>query len=124
MRLVAGALLSEKARLLDLSDDAIIMRDMEGRIRYWNHGAEEIYGWSRKEAMGKISHLLLQTEFPTPLKQITAELHRGIELGQIAGDLDRAFALSKRIRVNASMGYLVACRQAIRCLHSVGNIAS
>jgi PAS domain S-box-containing protein len=68
--------LSEKARLLDLSHDAIIVRDMAGRIRYWNHGAEELYGWSRKEALGKISHRLLQTKFPTPLKQITEELHR------------------------------------------------
>ena len=68
--------LAEKARLLDLSHDAIIVRDVQGHIRYWNHGAEEMYGWSQKEALGKISHRLLRTEFLTPLKQITAELHR------------------------------------------------
>ncbi len=68
--------LVEKARLLDLTHDAIIVRDLEGHVRYWNHGAEELYGWSRAEALGKISHLLLQTEFPIPLKQMTAELHR------------------------------------------------
>jgi PAS domain S-box-containing protein len=68
--------LSEKARLLDLSHDAIIVRDLKGHIRYWNHGAEELYGWSRKEALGKISHLLLRTEFPIPLKQMADELHR------------------------------------------------
>ena len=68
--------LSEKARLLDLSYDAIIVRDMKGRIRYWNHGAEELYGWSRKEALGKISHRLLHTKYLTPLKQLSEELHR------------------------------------------------
>ena len=68
--------LAEKARLLDLSQDAIIVRDLAGRIRYWNHGAEALYGWSREEALGKISHRLLRTEYPTPLKQITAELLR------------------------------------------------
>ena len=68
--------LSEKARLLDLSHDAIIVRDMEGHIQYWNHGAEELYGWSQKEALGKLSHRLLKTEFPIPLKQMIAELHR------------------------------------------------
>ena len=68
--------LSEKARLLDLSHDAIIVRDVRGRIRYWNHGAEELYGWSRAEALGKISHHLLHTKFLTPLKQLTEELHR------------------------------------------------
>jgi PAS domain S-box-containing protein len=68
--------LAEKARLLDLSHDGIIVRDMAGHIRYWNHGAEELYGWSNKEALGKLSHLLLKTKFPIPLKQMIAELHR------------------------------------------------
>lgn len=68
--------IANKARLLDLSHDAIIVRDMEGHILYWNHGAEELYGWSREEALGKISHRLLKTEFPTPLKQMFAELCR------------------------------------------------
>jgi len=68
--------LAEKARLLDLSHDAIIVRDMKGHIRYWNHGAEELYGWSRKEALGKLSHRLLRTQFPVSLSKMTEELHR------------------------------------------------
>ena len=47
---------------------------------------------------------------------ITAELHRGAELGQVAGDLENAFALTRKIRVGASLGYLQACRQTIRAL--------
>ena len=68
--------LAEKARLLDLSHDAIIVRDMKGHIRYWNHGAEELYGWPRNAVMGKLSHRLLHTKFSVPLKQMTAELLR------------------------------------------------
>ena len=68
--------LREKARLLDLSHDAIIVRDPDGHIRYWNHGAEELYGWSRAEAMGKVSHVLLRTEFPLPMEEMIEELHR------------------------------------------------
>ncbi len=68
--------LAEKARLLDLSNDAIIVRDFEGRILYWNHGAEELYGWSRAEALGQVVHALLQTKFPKPIEQITEELNR------------------------------------------------
>ncbi len=68
--------LREKARLLDLTHDAIIVRDMEGHIRYWNHGAEELYGWSRAEALGKVSHQLLRTEFPSPMEEMVEELNR------------------------------------------------
>lgn len=76
--------LAEKARLLDLTDDAIIVRNAEGRISYWNHGAEVLYGWSREEALGQTSHDLLQTESSMPLDQITEELHRD---GRWTGEL-------------------------------------
>ncbi len=68
--------LAEKARLLDLTQDAIIVRGMEGEVRYWNRGAEELYGWSRAEALGQISHVLLKTEFFVPVEQMLEELHR------------------------------------------------
>ena len=90
--------LAEKARLLDLSHDAIIVRDMEGHIRYWNRGAEELYGWTRDEAMGKVSHLLLHTEFLTPLELMTKELHR---TGQWRGELIHTTRGGKRVTVLA-----------------------
>ncbi len=90
--------LSEKARLLDLSRDAIIVRDLAGCIRYWNHGAEELYGWSRAEAMGKLSHVLLQTKYPIPLKQMTEELHR---TNRWIGELVHTKRNGKRITVFA-----------------------
>ena len=83
-RIATEGELREKARLLDLSHDAIIVRDKEGRISYWNHGAEELYGWSREEALGKVSHRLLRTEFPTPAELMLEELHR---TGRWTGEL-------------------------------------
>lgn len=66
--------LEEQARLLDLSNDAILVRDSEDRIIYWNKGASEIYGYSKEEAVGQISHELFKTIFPLPLDLIRAEL--------------------------------------------------
>lgn len=76
--------LSEQARLLDLSTDAIIVRDLEGVIQFWNRGAEDLYGWPRAEAVGKVKHKLLQTEFSEPLDKIMDRLQRE---GRWAGEL-------------------------------------
>jgi len=68
--------LTERALLLDLSNDAILVRDSDDRITYWNKSASELYGFSGDEAIGRVSHKLLQTEFPEPLERITEQLHR------------------------------------------------
>ena len=54
-----GAKLREQASLLDVATDAILVRDIDGRIAYWNKGAELLYGWTAKEAIGKLADRLL-----------------------------------------------------------------
>ena len=49
----------EQTKLLDLVPDAILVRDMNERIQYWNEGAVHLYGWSRAEALGRKSTELL-----------------------------------------------------------------
>ncbi len=68
--------LAEQARLLDLSNDAIIVRDVNDRITYWNKGATKIYGYTLQEALGEVSHDLLKTEHPEPLPRIYQKLLR------------------------------------------------
>jgi PAS domain S-box-containing protein len=71
----------------ELVDYSVMTRTLEGRINFWNRRAEELYGWKREEAIGKISHNLLQTQFPKPLKEIESELVRN---GQWEGKLVHA----------------------------------
>ncbi len=68
--------LREQARLLDLSNDAIIVRDINDRITYWNKGATKIYGYTLAEAIGEVSDDLLKTEHPEPLSRIYQKLLR------------------------------------------------
>jgi PAS domain S-box-containing protein len=76
--------LAERALLLDLSNDAILVRDGADRITYWNKSASELYGHSLEEALGRVPHELWRTEFPEPLEHINEQLHRD---GRWTGEL-------------------------------------
>ena len=79
--------LRKQAELLNLAHDAIIVRDPESRITFWNPGAEKTYGWTVAEAIGKVTHELLQTTFPGQFAQINAMLLR---TGRWEGELVHA----------------------------------
>ncbi len=62
--------------LVKLASDAILIRDADGTIRFWNAGAERLYGWSAALATGRVSHELLATRFPAPIDEINETLSR------------------------------------------------
>ena len=68
--------LREQAALLDLTHDTVFVRDERDVVVYWNRGAEELYGWTKAEAIGSVAHERMQTVFPAPLPDIMAELAR------------------------------------------------
>ena len=72
----AEATLQEQANLLNLTHDSIFVRDMNGTIRYWNRAAEQLYGWAKEQAVGRVAHDLLATAFPLSLEQIEGDLMR------------------------------------------------
>ena len=80
---------TQQASLLNLTHDTIIARDMSDIITFWNRGAEELFGWSWQEVVGKHSQQLLQTEFPIPIEEIRAELLR---TGRWEGELRKTKA--------------------------------
>lgn len=67
--------LRRQAELLDKAHEPILTWKLGGPIEYWNHGAEELYGLKREDIVGRASHDLLHTVFPsgcTPFETILA----------------------------------------------------
>jgi PAS domain S-box-containing protein len=65
-----------RAELIELASDAIIVRNMDGSIQFWNAGAEALYGWSREEMLGQDMHRILQTVFPVSREEVEAALRK------------------------------------------------
>jgi PAS domain S-box-containing protein len=95
--------LRRQAELLDLAQDAILVRDLDNRITFWNRGAAETYGWTGAEALGQVTHELLQTEFPQPLAEIEGELW---QQGQWQGEMGHTRRQGQRIVVASRWGLL------------------
>jgi len=94
---------TQQASLLNLTHDSIFVRDMDFIISYWNLGAQELYGWPAEEAIGKISHQLLQTVYPISLDDVVKEL---LQTGRWEGELRRTRADGTQL--------IVSCRWSLR----------
>ncbi len=94
----ADAKIREQAALLDAASDAIILKDLGDRIVFWNRGAEQIYGWSAAEAVGKKSCDLLsidRNQFHEALKLLMEKNHWRGELQKKTKD-GRLLAIEAR----------------------------
>lgn len=89
---------TQQASLLNLTHDTIFVRDMTGVIRYWNRGAEELYGWTQRQAIGQRAQELLKTVFPRPMEDIVAEV---IGNGRWEGELERTKADGTQVTVSS-----------------------
>jgi PAS domain S-box-containing protein len=99
-RAASGKLQSE---LLQLAHDAIIVRDVDSVILFWNGGAQKTYGWTPAEACGNQTHQFLKTVFPEPLDQVYEKLYK---VGSWEGELVHSTRDGKRI--------VVASRQVLQ----------
>jgi PAS domain S-box-containing protein len=89
---------TRQASLLNLTHDTIFVRDLSDLITYWNRGAQELYGWTPQEAVGKRSHDLLRTVFPAPFGELNAELLR---TGRWEGELTHTKAYGNQVVVSS-----------------------
>lgn len=63
-----------RAKLLNIASEAIMVRGLDGRLQFWNPGAEALYGWRADEVLGQDIHSILHTVFPVPQEEIERAL--------------------------------------------------
>ena len=74
----------------------LLIRDNQDRIVFWSEsGCARLYGFTAEQAVGRVSHQLLRTEFPQPLETIRATLHK---TGRWEGELPIAAPMERRPR--------------------------
>ncbi|GHO48909.1 PAS domain-containing sensor histidine kinase [Ktedonospora formicarum] len=92
-----------QAQLLERAHDAVLIRDSHDVILSWNRGAQELYGWSAEEAVGKTSHTLLQPRFSHSLEAVEALL---IQEGQWEGTLTHTCRDGREVIVESRQGLI------------------
>ncbi|MEO0688562.1 MAG: PAS domain S-box protein, partial [Cyanobacteria bacterium J06649_11] len=97
-RKVSEQKLKEQAALLDVVTNAILVKDIQNQILYWNKGAENIYGWSACEVYGNKSSRLLHREYSS---QQDDALLSVINFGQWEGELHQITKEGKDIIIQS-----------------------
>jgi PAS domain S-box-containing protein len=95
----AEAKLKEQSMLIDSMRDAVIIRDLDGRILFWNKGAELIYGFSASEVMNKSAAKILWSENQDDIKQIVQNVLRA---GHWSGELKKRRKTGEELRVESN----------------------
>lgn len=94
--------------IMNLTHDAVIVRNPQDVIEAWNTAAEGLYGWSASEAIGRFSHELLDTRFPADLESINKTFASGFWQGELdhrRKDGRRITVLSRWSLLRTSSGY-------------------
>jgi PAS domain S-box-containing protein len=88
----------EQAALLDLASDAILVQDLGGKVRFWNKGAERLYGWSARQASGNQMAAL----FPNQDKPaLTAAERQLLAHGEWTGELRKHTRSGQEVTVSS-----------------------
>ncbi|HET9087869.1 MAG TPA: ATP-binding protein [Acidobacteriaceae bacterium] len=99
-------LLRERADLLELATEAVMVRDMSGVLRYWNAGAEALYGWRREDVLGKKIDDVLHTRVQADGRGSDGVDSALAENGRWSGDLIQV--------TRDGIEIVVASRQALK----------
>ncbi|UWZ84806.1 EAL domain-containing protein [Occallatibacter riparius] len=89
--------LREQSELLDKAQDAIFVQDFDTRILYWNKGAEDLFGWSAEEILGRRAADLLLVDAEAIVPAWQAIVHGG----EWSGELEKRKKDGTRITVES-----------------------
>jgi PAS domain S-box-containing protein len=90
--------IGEQAALLDLTTDAIIVRDLESQVQFWNKGAVRIYGWQTSEIIGQDLRSLIYKEISP---QIEIAYSTVLKTGEWQGELRKVTKTGKEAIVES-----------------------
>jgi two-component system, cell cycle sensor histidine kinase and response regulator CckA len=96
---------SRLALIVDSSQDAIIAKDLEGLITSWNKGAEDIYGYSASEAIGKSISIIAPSDHQDEVWQILSKIRGGERVEHF--ETVRVRKDGKRINVSISVSPII-----------------
>ena len=88
--------IARQAQLLDITTDAILVKDLEETILYCNRSVEQIYGWTKEELIGKTANELLYQEISSELEKAHRKV---VATGSWQGELNKVTASGKNIIV-------------------------
>lgn len=99
--------LHRQAELLEQAYDAVFVWEMNGTIQYWNRAATDLYGYTKEEAIGRVSHELLQTQAARGgsfLSEVRTHRRWSGELSHTTRDGRRIIVESRQVVVRTSQG--------------------
>jgi diguanylate cyclase (GGDEF)-like protein/PAS domain S-box-containing protein len=94
----------EQAELLDNAQDAIYVEDLQRRVRYWNKGAERLYGWTSQEVIGRLATEILPHDTSEMNARVASVLKDGVWLGEVVQRRRDGSALDVESRVTLVKG--------------------
>jgi len=89
--------ITEQAALLDKAQDAILVGDLDGTILFWNKGAENMYGWTRDEVLGRKVADRLYAD-PEMFKKVVAQI---LDKGELSGEIEHLTKDGRKLIVEA-----------------------
>ena len=96
-------MMTQQRRLIELSYEPIFAWEIDQGIVEWNRGCEQLYGYTRSEALGHSSNRLLQSRLPAPLGTIQAELE---QTGEWTGEIHHRTKDGRDVLVASRWGLL------------------